>query len=208
MTTFAFQAVDGKGNKVNKEIDAEDRDDAMAKIKGMGLFPTKIKEAGGGGGAAAVAASPEKAKGKSFTIGGVSLGALTTFTQQLATLQDAGLPIVRSLRILMVHLEQVFWLVANIARHRFLPRLGLVGPASLTHGPGRRNARVARIIPSGQKILTMRLSQTVQARLSARLWANWVRVVSSKGWCRRLAACTLSAMTDRRLGSMPSANRA
>ena len=39
-------------------------------------------------------------KRKTRTFGGVGLGALTTFTQQLATLQDAGLPIVRSLRIL------------------------------------------------------------------------------------------------------------
>jgi type IV pilus assembly protein PilC len=102
MPTFTFEAVDGKGNKVKKEVDADDRDDAMAKIKGMGLFPTKVKEAaGGGGGDAAVAGGgAEKKKTRSFTIGGVSLGALTTFTQQLATLQDAGLPIVRSLRIL------------------------------------------------------------------------------------------------------------
>ena len=46
MATFTFEAVDGKGNKVKKEVDAEDRDDAMAKIKGMGLFPTKVKNPG------------------------------------------------------------------------------------------------------------------------------------------------------------------
>ncbi len=100
MASFTFEAVDSKGNKVKTEVDADDRDDAMAKIKGMGLFPTKVKEAAGGGGGAAVAAPTSQGKGKSFTIGGVSLTSLTTFTKQLSTLQDAGLPIVRSLRIL------------------------------------------------------------------------------------------------------------
>jgi type IV pilus assembly protein PilC len=101
MATFTFEAVDGKGNKVKKEVDADDRDDAMAKIKGMGLFPTKVKEASGGSSGPAIAATVSKdKKGKTFTIGGVSLSGLTIFTQQLATLQDAGLPIVRSLRIL------------------------------------------------------------------------------------------------------------
>ena len=40
---FHFEAVDAKGNKVKREVWAEDRDDAMAKVKGMGLFPTKVQ---------------------------------------------------------------------------------------------------------------------------------------------------------------------
>src|SRR5207302_7901213 len=39
-------------------------------------------------------------KGQGFTIGGVSSKALCTFTRQFSTLQDAGLPVLRSLRIL------------------------------------------------------------------------------------------------------------
>src|SRR5438067_2412015 len=41
-----------------------------------------------------------KKKGKSFTIGGVSNKMLCTFTRQFSTLQDAGLPVLRSLKIL------------------------------------------------------------------------------------------------------------
>jgi len=101
MASFTFEAVDGKGNKVKKDVDASDRDDAMAKIKGMGLFPTKVKEKEAAAGGGAVAAAPgAKKRGKVLAIGGVSMRQLTTFTQQLATLQDAGLPIVRSIRIL------------------------------------------------------------------------------------------------------------
>src|SRR6516225_4696752 len=104
MATFAFEAVDSKGQKVKKEVDASDREEAMTKIKGMGLYPTKVKEKAddkGGGGAAVEAAKPQgEPKSKVFAIGRVKLRLLTTFTQQLSTLQDAGLPIVRSLRIL------------------------------------------------------------------------------------------------------------
>lgn len=100
MASFTFEAVDGKGNKVKKDVDASDRDDAMAKIKGMGLFPTKVKEKEAAAAGAVAAAPGAKKRGKVLAIGGVSMRQLTTFTQQLATLQDAGLPIVRSIRIL------------------------------------------------------------------------------------------------------------
>jgi type IV pilus assembly protein PilC len=43
---------------------------------------------------------PARRKGQSFTIGGVKQKVIVQFTRQLATLQDAGLPILRSLTIL------------------------------------------------------------------------------------------------------------
>src|SRR5213078_729487 len=42
----------------------------------------------------------KKKKGTTFTIGGVSMKLLCTFTRQFSTLQDAGLPVLRSLKIL------------------------------------------------------------------------------------------------------------
>jgi type IV pilus assembly protein PilC len=56
--------------------------------------------AAAGGGGAAVAERPAKIRGRT------SLRALTQFTSQLSTLQDAGLPIVRSLKILEGQLER------------------------------------------------------------------------------------------------------
>jgi len=96
MAVYAFEAVDGDGRPVREEIDARDRDDAAGKLRDRGLFPTRIREQGASD--AAVAAPPRSRR--TFTVGGVGLGRLTQFTQQLATLQDAGLPIVRSLRLL------------------------------------------------------------------------------------------------------------
>ena len=48
----------------------------------------------------AAKAGDKKKKGGGFAIGGVKTKALTLFTRQLSTLQDAGLPILRSLNIL------------------------------------------------------------------------------------------------------------
>ena len=57
--------------------------------------------AGPGGKPAPEAAGPIRKKGKGFVLfGRVSQKELTTFTSQLAILMDAGLPIVRSLKIL------------------------------------------------------------------------------------------------------------
>ena len=36
MPTFAFEGVDAKGQKVKKEIDAVDKDDALSKIRDLG----------------------------------------------------------------------------------------------------------------------------------------------------------------------------
>src|SRR5471032_1545600 len=91
--------MDTTGTEVKDSVEASNEEEASQKIKAMGYFVTKLTatQAKGGGGA------KKKKKGKSrktFVIGGVSQKSLTVFTRQLSTLQDAGLPILRSLRIL------------------------------------------------------------------------------------------------------------
>ena len=106
MPVFSFEAVDSKGKKIKDEIEAPSKEDAVNQIHNMGYFPSALKEKGGEkggcGGAAAAAPIPGERKAKGgFSIGsGVSTKQLTLFTSQLSTLQDAGLPIVRSLKIL------------------------------------------------------------------------------------------------------------
>src|SRR5262249_34828547 len=65
-------------------------------IRQAGYFVTKISVKKARKQAEAKAAG----KKRSFAIGGVSTKTLTLFTRQLSILQDAGLPILRSLRIL------------------------------------------------------------------------------------------------------------
>jgi type IV pilus assembly protein PilC len=97
MPVYSYEAVDSKGKKIKAEIEAPTKQDAVNQIHDLGYFPSNIKEKGGGGGGAIPTA--RKGGGSMFG-GGVSAKALTAFTSQLSTLQDAGLPIVRSLKIL------------------------------------------------------------------------------------------------------------
>ena len=106
MPVYQYEAMDNTGLEVKDTIEAPTEADAQTLIKEKGFFVTKIAEKGRGkkqkkGGAAkgggAKKASPKKG---GFSIGGVRPKQLTTFTRQLSTLQDAGLPILRSLRIL------------------------------------------------------------------------------------------------------------
>jgi len=97
MPTFQFVAMDSTGNEIKDVIDAPSEQEAQQTIKQMGYYVTKISEKKQ---RAAAAAKGGKGKGKAFTIGGVNPKVLTTFTRQLSILQDAGLPILRSLRIL------------------------------------------------------------------------------------------------------------
>ncbi|MGB2756000.1 MAG: type II secretion system F family protein [Phycisphaerae bacterium] len=95
MPVFQYEAMDATGKEVRAEIDASSQEEAISRIRGQGQFPTHIRLKG----RTARAAGPSK-KGKTFTIGRVGTKQLTQFTRQMSTLQDAGLPILRSLRIL------------------------------------------------------------------------------------------------------------
>ena len=103
MPAFVFEAMDSQGKEVRNEVEATSSDAAAAKIREMGLFPTKVTPKDGGGPApAGLVPGVAVGKGKKslFTIGGVGNKQLTMFTRQWSTLMDAGLPIVRSLDIL------------------------------------------------------------------------------------------------------------
>jgi type IV pilus assembly protein PilC len=98
MPMYQFEAMDKTGQEVHEVIEAASQEEAQATIRQRGYFVTKIslKKARKGQGDKAAG----KKKGKTFALGGVSSKMLTTFTRQLAILQEAGLPILRSLKIL------------------------------------------------------------------------------------------------------------
>ncbi|HWL94884.1 MAG TPA: type II secretion system F family protein [Phycisphaerae bacterium] len=101
MAKFQYEAMNAAGQEVKDEIDAPSSEEAIAKIRALGYFPTKVKQKGGqkkAGGASGPGGA--KKKGGGGGVGGVSTKQLTQFTRQLSTLMDAGLPILRSLRIL------------------------------------------------------------------------------------------------------------
>jgi type IV pilus assembly protein PilC len=97
MATFQYEAMDAKGQEVKAEIEALNSKEAISKIRNMGYFPTKVKSKGVTGKKVAKEAAPAK---KRRAGGKVKIKYLTQFARQLSTLQDAGLSILRSLRVL------------------------------------------------------------------------------------------------------------
>src|SRR5436305_2041813 len=101
MPTYAYQAMNSSGQEVKDEIEAATKEEAIKQIRSKGYFPTTIRERAG---KKKVAKKAGPAGGPTrkmpFSIGGVPQKQLVNFTRQLSTLQDAGLPILRSLQIL------------------------------------------------------------------------------------------------------------
>ncbi len=107
MPVYVYEAMSPSGSEVKEELEAASNAEAIAKIRAKGYFPTKIKEkakkatkksSGKGGKAETQPLAPKRKM--PLAIGGVSRKQLVNFTRQLSTLQDAGLPILRSLQIL------------------------------------------------------------------------------------------------------------
>ena len=115
MATFQYIALDGAGQEQRGTIEAGDRAAAIAAIRAHGLFPSALGEVKGSSSSAAVAKPAAKKKaalaakpnGKNIEIklpkflrGRVKTKDLTTFTRQLATLVNAGLPLMRCIEVL------------------------------------------------------------------------------------------------------------
>jgi type IV pilus assembly protein PilC len=114
MGKFSYVALDSRGKETKGTLDVASQNEAIGRLKEMGFFPTKVVEVkgkekaepkakGGAGGKAG-----KKGGGLNVNInikipglsGKVKAKVLTAFTRQLATLVDAGLPLLRGLRVL------------------------------------------------------------------------------------------------------------
>jgi type IV pilus assembly protein PilC len=97
MPVFHYRALDANGKEVKAEIEALSNKEAISKIRNKGLFPTKVRARGAGKKIQDAKVAAPKRRRKT---GKVKVKAVCQFARQLSTLQDAGLPILRSLRIL------------------------------------------------------------------------------------------------------------
>jgi len=106
MAKFSYVALDARGQESVGVIDAGSTNDAVAQLRQAGLFPTSVVEEGKGARPAAKAAkadAPLVAKKGGITLfqrKTVKSKTLMIFTRQLATLIDAGLPLLRGLTVL------------------------------------------------------------------------------------------------------------
>ena len=111
MAKFNYVAMDSRGKETKGTLDVASQNEAIGRLKEMGFFPTKVVQvdARKEKTAAKVPAAPgARKKPGQITInikipglsGRVKTKVLTVFTRQLATLVDAGLPLLRGLRVL------------------------------------------------------------------------------------------------------------
>ncbi|HEY0256388.1 MAG TPA: type II secretion system F family protein, partial [Candidatus Methylacidiphilales bacterium] len=94
MAKFSYTAVDAKGKQATGIVEANDQNDAIAQIRQLGFYPQRLDEAKDTDKATGGKAKVKKKGGR------VKMRILTVFTRQLATLIDAGLPLLRSLNTL------------------------------------------------------------------------------------------------------------
>lgn len=95
MPLFQFEALDQTGQQIRDEIEAQTEEEAQTTIRQMGYFVTRISQK-----KAAKTGTKGGKKKRGFALGGASGKVMCTFTRQLSILQDAGLPVLRSLKIL------------------------------------------------------------------------------------------------------------
>jgi type IV pilus assembly protein PilC len=115
MAKFNYVALDPKGKEISGVLESESSTAAVGRIREMGYFPTNVTEVGKvpgkkagktGPTPASRGAKPTAKKGlgsielKFLSTGKVKGKVLTAFTRQLATLIDAGLPLLRGLDVL------------------------------------------------------------------------------------------------------------
>ncbi len=112
MAKFNYVALDARGQESVGLIEAQSTNDAVGQLRQAGYFPTSVHEEGKGtavaktakkaGGAPAKSASSAPAVKKVANLANkkVKQKILMIFTRQLATLIDAGLPLLRGLTVL------------------------------------------------------------------------------------------------------------
>ncbi len=100
MAKFQYIALDGAGQEQRGTIEAGDRASAIAAIRANGLFPSAIGEVKGAAAKKGIGSKQINIKMPKFLMGRVKQKDLTGFTRQLATLVNAGLPLMRCIDVL------------------------------------------------------------------------------------------------------------
>jgi len=102
MPRFAYVALDKGGTEKTGTLEMGSQNEAISRLKEMGLYPTSVTEeqvevdkAG-----KKVVGKKKKKAGFEIVIPSVKTHELCTFTRQLATLVDAGLPLLRGMQVL------------------------------------------------------------------------------------------------------------
>jgi type IV pilus assembly protein PilC len=105
MNSYTFEAVDAAGLPARGTMEVGNLNEALRRIREMGLFPTRVVDGRAPRPRTVTAAKSRPASRRfswsmSLTRARVKPAALAAVTRQLATLVEAGMPLLRGLRIL------------------------------------------------------------------------------------------------------------
>src|SRR4051812_38203526 len=113
MPRYAYVALDSRGQESTGLVDASSPNEAIGQLRQAGYFPTNVHEEGSVAAPRAAARAKTKpaktpraekaARSRDITLfqrKSVKPKTLMVFTRQLATLIDAGLPLLRGLTVL------------------------------------------------------------------------------------------------------------
>lgn len=105
MSSYAYEAVDASGLRIQGSLDVASQSEAFQRIKEMGLYPTRVSERQRplfkpGSRAGSLGRLGDFSFALPLIGGRVKPSVMAVFTRQLATLVEAGLPLLRGLRIL------------------------------------------------------------------------------------------------------------
>src|ERR1700716_130821 len=106
MTSYSYEAVDPSGLRMRGTLDVASQNEALRRIKEMGLYPTRVAERRHKRAVTPVTRSRPLARLRDVSLsipllnGRVKPRAVAVLTRQLATLVEAGMPLLRGLRIL------------------------------------------------------------------------------------------------------------
>ena len=104
MNSYAYEAVNASGASSAGVIEVDNQNEAVRRIKEMGLFPLRVAERQQSRFKRARAATPARSGSHSRSIElfepRVKSAAIAVLTRQMATLVEAGLPVLRGLKIL------------------------------------------------------------------------------------------------------------
>lgn len=101
MPIFYYEALDKNGKGLKGTIEAPSEEAIVERLRGMGYYPTKVNRSKQGVGQLNLEELPILRN----IFGRITVKHLTQFTRQLATLVEAGLPIMRSFSILQEQVE-------------------------------------------------------------------------------------------------------
>ncbi len=158
MAIFEYKALDVSGESVQGLIDADDLQEARSRLRQQGVYPTEVR-----GESAAVSVSKE------ISLSGIwrriSKREIALFTRQLATLLEAGLPLVEALSSLVDQLGDRA-LMGVVADVRERVKEGSSFSEAISEYPGNFSSLYINMVRAGEESGTL---ETILRRLSDHL---------------------------------------